>query len=274
MSVVKLIKHQPTIVGGNTTISELTFNVPNHNSFNYNMQTPVSASPLPEHTEKENILIKIQGNSASSKISWKTKIYETSLSTGTFVDKNGNKSDVMEAKNIPSQINFFKEQFMPNSISDSYTLSINFNEPNSVIDTSNIIELKGTFSNFEITAEASSPTIYLCSVTFMEGSVQTITNNNSPFRVRDLEVTRNINNDTLDITWNAPLNFGNSTIKSYVLVYYKSGSSTHETETFLPSKFQTSLTVDPTKTYRVYLATVTTDDTVSASNEVFVPLQT
>ena len=55
----------------------------------------------------------------------KQKSYETSLSTGTFVDKNGNKSDVMEAKNIPSQINFFKEQFMPNSISDSYTLSIN-----------------------------------------------------------------------------------------------------------------------------------------------------
>ena len=136
-----------------------------------------------------------------------------------------NKSDVMEAKNIPSQINFFKDQFMPNSISDSYTLAINLNEPNSVTDTSNIINLKGTFSNFEITAEASSPTIYLCSVTFMEGSVQTITNNNSPFRVRDLEVTRNIDNDTLDITWNAPLNFGNSTIKSYVLVYYESGSS-------------------------------------------------
>ena len=43
---------------------------------------------------------------------------------------------------------------------------------------------------------------------------------------------------------------------------------------FIPSGIQKSLTVDPTKTYRVYLATVTTDDTVSASNEVFVPLQT
>ena len=42
---------------------------------------------------------------------------------------------------------------MPNSISDSYTLAINLNEPNSVTDTSNIINLKGTFSNFEITAE-------------------------------------------------------------------------------------------------------------------------
>ena len=92
----------------------------------------------------------------------------------------------MEAKNIPSQINFFKDQFMPYSISGSYTLAINLNEPNSVTDTSTIINLKGTLYNFEITCRS------LIHHQYMRGQLhlwkvaveKTITKNSSAFRVR------------------------------------------------------------------------------------------
>ena len=61
------------------------YTVPNLESMNIQYNTPISPMPLPEENAKENILVKIEGNSASVDIDWTLSNYEY-----TFLQKYHN----------------------------------------------------------------------------------------------------------------------------------------------------------------------------------------
>ena len=90
------------------------YELSNFTSLSYDLQTPVSPMPLPEENAKENILIKIEGNSGAVNLRWK------------LVDNNGVNlaiprvtspaQDPIPSSTIREQINFFKDLFAPESI--------------------------------------------------------------------------------------------------------------------------------------------------------------
>ena len=58
------------------------YRISNLGDFNWDVRTPVSPMPWPEENHEENILVKMEGNSASGNISW--KIMEGENNHGTY----------------------------------------------------------------------------------------------------------------------------------------------------------------------------------------------
>ena len=62
MVTIKLVQVSDT---DDLTSSEvLGYNIPNFDSFNISVRTPISPMPLPEEKADENVLVKMEGNTS------------------------------------------------------------------------------------------------------------------------------------------------------------------------------------------------------------------
>ena len=77
MAIIRLYKYVLSDDGNTEIVYRYT--VPNLESLNVQYNTPISPMPLPEEDADENILVKIDGNSASIDIDWTLADYEYTI---------------------------------------------------------------------------------------------------------------------------------------------------------------------------------------------------
>ena len=137
--------------------NDVVYHVSNLNNLNWSIDTPVTPMPLPEDTHEENILVKMEGNTAKVDLSWTLTegSFFGTLSNDVFTPETGGDITAL------AQIQKFKE-FVPKSIGDSYSIKI-------VGDGGNID--KGTISNMSFSVSGSSPIVWNVQLQFYVGNV-------------------------------------------------------------------------------------------------------
>ena len=142
---------------GGTNFADAYY-VSNLNNLNWSVDTPVTPMPLPEDTHEENILVKMEGNTAKVDLSWTLDEgdYFGSLNGTTWVGKG--------SKTALAQIQDFKD-FVPKSIGDAYILRIT--------DDNNIMKMEdeGTISNMSFSVSGGSPIVWNVNLAFYVGRV-------------------------------------------------------------------------------------------------------
>jgi hypothetical protein len=138
--------------------NDVVYHVSNLNNLNWSIDTPVTPMPLPEDTHEENILVKMEGNTAKVDLSWtlvEGAHFGTLNSSDVFTPETGGDDTVL------GQIERFKG-FVPKSIGDSYSIKIVGG--NGLID-------KGTISNMSFSVSGSSPIVWNVQLQFYVGNV-------------------------------------------------------------------------------------------------------
>ena len=150
MTEIYLIKK----VGSN----EKVYHVSNLNNLNWSIDTPVTPMPLPEDTHEENILVKMEGNTAKIDLSWtltEGSFFGTLNSNNQFTPETGGDITAL------AQIVKFKE-FVPKSIGDAYAIKI-VGDGGSIDD--------GTISNLSFSVSGGSPIVWNVNLAFYIGKV-------------------------------------------------------------------------------------------------------
>ena len=150
MTEIYLIKK----VGSN----EKVYHVSNLNNLNWSIDTPVTPMPLPEDTHEENILVKMEGNTAKIDLSWtltEGSFFGTLSSSDVFTPEAGGDITAL------AQIVKFKE-FVPKSIGDAYAIKI-VGDGGSIDD--------GTISNLSFSVSGGSPIVWNVNLAFYIGKV-------------------------------------------------------------------------------------------------------
>jgi len=94
----------------------MTWTLPRFDNFSFDINTPVTPTPLPEEDSSENVLIKVEGNSTALVLSWVVKPDSSNQITGSGF--TGNSATIFE------QLLGMKNQFRPTSIDDAYEIAI------------------------------------------------------------------------------------------------------------------------------------------------------
>jgi len=134
------------------TGSTVTYTSDNITNINVDFNTPIAPMPLPQMEDKENILIKVEGNTTTANISWKIRDRDATPFSGG--------APYNAADTAMEQILIFKDHFVPVDVSDSYVLTIG--------DT---IVLKGTLMKMSFAISGTSPVVWDGSFQFVHGNV-------------------------------------------------------------------------------------------------------
>lgn len=148
---------------------EGAFRIDNLNNLNWSIDTPVTPMPLPEDTHEENILVKMEGNTAKMDLSW-------TLTDGkNFGTLSQNSSGVYSFDDtvveggidltVFKQINKFKDEFVPTTIGDVYHIIITDGSGNQ------LMRDDGTISNMSFSVSGSSPIVWNVNCAFYVGNV-------------------------------------------------------------------------------------------------------
>jgi len=147
---------------GSAANTELhAYKIDNINNLNWSVDTPVTPMPLPEDSHKENILVKMEGNTAKMDLSW-------TLTGGTqfgTVDTTTSAFTIGDDDSVFEHIDEFKERFVPISIGDKYIFLIT-DESNT-----HLLFEEGTISNMSFNVSGSSPVVWNASCSFYVGNV-------------------------------------------------------------------------------------------------------
>ena len=137
-----------------TTGNSITYTADNITNVVVDFTTPVAPMPLPQMEDFHNILIKVEGNTTTSNISWKIRDI---TGTAPFSDDNS----ILTAM---EQIEHFKSNFVPVTVSDSYTLTIG-----------DSLVMKGIIIKMSFTLSGTSPVVWDGSLQFIHGNVASST---------------------------------------------------------------------------------------------------
>ena len=158
MTQIVIVK---TSEGGIT--SKTAFLISNLNTFNWDVNTPVTPMPLPEDSHESNILVKMEGNSAQLSVSW-------TMTEGSYFGEFDESDNSFTAKNETltsyEQITRFKEEFIPTFIQDGYSMYILDETTNKVL-----LNDDGTMASIKFDVSGQSPVVWNASLQFMVGDV-------------------------------------------------------------------------------------------------------
>jgi len=203
MGSVYLVKMQ------NTTTEEFRYRLGNFKRLSYNINTPVSPMPIPEEDSSENVLIKIEGNSSALELGWTIKDVAADLESVVPVP----------TKTVSQQLKFFRNEFRPQSIEDSYRLVLQFGDtPNNDVD----IVFLGTFSQFKFTMSDPNLLTFNATCKFMEGDVVLLFEVDVASEPLNLSLTTS--SKTINADWDAPEDSGDSNISDYNVYFRKFNS--------------------------------------------------
>ena len=146
---------------GGTEIGRV-YQISNINNFNWSVETPVTPMPLPEDSHEENILVKMEGNTAKIDVSW-------TMSEGAYFGELNNSNVFVPDDSLTAleQINEFKT-FAPISIGDSFAIKIIDQDatPSKVVLNDN-----GTLNNISFSVSGGSPIVWNVNCSFYVGNV-------------------------------------------------------------------------------------------------------
>ena len=187
------------------------YKVPNLKTITISLNSPVSPMPLPEEGADDNILIKIEGNSATMALAWTIKNEVTSPITFPAA------STITEPI---EQVNYFMNEpgdgaFQPSSIEDNYRVQIK--EGSTVV-----YEKLGFFTKFAISSGGSSPVTWEINTTLIIGDVITSYEEKVPKKPTGLAQSGSNGSGEIKLIWNEP-SITNGTLTGTIVAHRKEG---------------------------------------------------
>ena len=191
-------------IGENNNVI-MTWKSINFENFKYDINTPVSALPLPEENQTESILIKVEGNSGAINMSFVVKDSNENMITGSGF--TGNSAALFD------QIRAVREQFRPVSLNDQYQVAL-------VSGTTDLMVWNGTISQTTFIFSGNTPVSARVNIVFMEGNVQSAYNQDTPKPPTNIRVI-NGGVGELIVSWTPPTDTGtgNPPIVGYRIQY-------------------------------------------------------
>ena len=137
------------------------YQISNINNFSWSVDTPVTPMPLPEDSHEENILVKMEGNTAKIDVSW-------TMSEGAYFGELNSSNVFVPGDSLTAleQINEFKT-FAPISIGDSFTIKIIDQDATPKV----VLDDNGTLNNISFSVSGSSPIVWNVNCSFYVGNV-------------------------------------------------------------------------------------------------------
>jgi hypothetical protein len=203
------------------------YRIANLGDFNWDVRTPVSPMPLPEENHEENILVKMEGNSASGNVSW--KIMEDENNFGTYDTRakvdgstNANYNKFIVDSDIDStsaaQLRKWRDEFVPTSVKDRFRIIVQSGTTHDLID-------DGTLGGIQFRIDSSSPVVWTASLSFFVGTVYTIFEADVPERPSKVEITGG--SGVINVSWTTSTSYADSsdapTITGTSVKYKKDG---------------------------------------------------
>ena len=146
------------------------YEVTNLNNMSWDVNTPVSPMPLPEESHKENILVKMEGNSAQMSVSW-TLLADDVTHFGTFDSTLSNASNRFiadtDSRNVFKEMEVFKEDYIPENIQDAYSIWFMSDDLETIENESE----DGTIASVRFNVDGASPVVWNATLTFLVGNV-------------------------------------------------------------------------------------------------------
>ena len=164
MTRIFIVKGEARTVGSVT--GSFAYEVTNLSNMAWDVNTPVSPMPLPEESHKENILVKMEGNSAQMSLSW-TLLADDVTHFGALNIVDGEFAVDTVTRNVFEEMEIFKEQFIPENIQDSYGIWL-LNDDLSIVSGE---PEDGTISQMRFSVDGQSPVVWNVSMSYLVGNV-------------------------------------------------------------------------------------------------------
>lgn len=174
--------------------------------FSIELNTPVSPMPLPEETDDDNVLVKVEGNTSIFTFSW---LIKNESSTVVTTDDS---SDIPASVTTPNeQVKFFMNMFQPNSIDDKFRFLVD--------DGTDDLSKEGFFTKFRFRRNSSETVTYRATVNFIVGDVVTVFEVDAPSQPTAVSAVAGSSSGDLNVSWTAPATIGGSAITDYTVMY-------------------------------------------------------
>jgi hypothetical protein len=181
------------------------YSATNKVALNIDLNTPVSPLPLPEEGSDSNVLVKVEGNTATWTIRWLIKPETTDKFSGSDYDSN------VETQSVLQQMIFFLDTFQPKSIDDKFQMKIN--------DGVSPLTKDGFVTKMNFRWNSDNPVNMNAVVSFIVGDVITVFENDSPQPPTGLAVVAGSSSGDLDLSWVAPTDVGGTALVGYNISY-------------------------------------------------------
>lgn len=172
MAYIRMIRLKSPDDGESPSNWEYIWNVPTYRTFGGTINTPVTPTPLPEEDESNNVLIKIEGNSATGRLIYvqgNGSDEAITLGTGATITSNVNDKPI----GIWTILNAVRNHFKPVSIADSYLWQVigdaSLPRIGSVSSSAPLYSARGTFVKLDWSM--ASPVAMRWNINFIEGNV-------------------------------------------------------------------------------------------------------
>jgi len=236
------------------------YTIPNLETLNIQYNTPISPMPLPEENAKENILVKIEGNSASIDIDWTLTDYEyiigshngtcyfeewnseTDANDQLGIDNNNVRGkfdpvgltfkDMLEVSKQPSkQVQIFKDKFESTSLNNDFLITIEDGDALGYGLSTDPMRIYGSPSQMSFNISGSSPVVWRARIQFFEGNVITVFDPDSPESPQNLSMvgqkdygtSPNNERDVFKVRFQDPTSFGATDTHTATISYRRAG---------------------------------------------------
>jgi hypothetical protein len=233
------------------------YTVPNLDNLAISYNTPISPMPLPEENAKENVLVKIEGNSASVDIDWTVidepsskfaySIVQTGNEIGEYNDENvagkfdptvldftddddygGTFSDVTTPER---QVRAFLDYFESKSIDNDFLITIHddLGDDTGYGTSSEPLRFYGSPAQMTFNITGLSPVIYKARVQFFMGNVITVFDSDAPESPQNFGLTNertgtgSSTQHTVKVRFQDPTNAGGTDPNKVTVAYRLEG---------------------------------------------------
>jgi hypothetical protein len=228
MTRIFIVKDEGRTIG--SFEGQFAYEVTNLNNISWDVNTPVSPMPLPEESHKENILVKMEGNSAQMSVSWTLLADEVTHFGAIKIAQQQFTSD-SGTRNVFEEMEEFKENFIPENIQDSYSiyflnddLSLVASEPDD-----------GTIASIRFNVDGASPVVWNATVTFLVGNVIAMFEADVPETPSKVTISDESTTKKIKVLWKPYDGYASSSdateITGVNITYKKSGGGLWETVT-------------------------------------------
>ncbi len=174
--------------------------------FAIELNTPVSPMPLPEESDDDNVLVKVEGNTTILTFSWLIK-----PETSTTVTTDDFSPIPTTVETVNQQLLFFMNIFQPKSHDDKFRMHVDDDAGDLIKD--------GFFTKFRFRRNSNETITYRATVNFIVGDVVTVFEEDAPSQPTAVTVVAGSSSGDLDVSWTPPASIGGSPITDYKISF-------------------------------------------------------
>ena len=219
-------------------------------SINFNYSSPISPMPLPEEGGEENVLVKMEGNTYTTRFTWLMKketsnVYNRNTSvSGTF---NQAGAEIFEQL----RFFFFFTGFVGKSLTDDYDIlflndgahgSSDYFKPyhhdnSDIVLQDSEFGIRGYIRTLDFNITGNEPATIRASLEFIQGSAPKSYGSNVPSEPKNFRVSATVGSEDTSVTLNysTPDRDGGESIDGYLIYRRESGGAGGDWLTAIPS---------------------------------------